>query len=581
MASLVTSVEASAGPADVSIEPWGSNVLLVEDNPGDARLVEHMLGDARDAFHVHHVRRLEEAMDALQTQEFSLVLLDLSLPDGLGLETVKEVLGAAPSAPIVVLTGHSDQSLALEALQAGAQDYLTKGAVDDAGLLRSMRYAIERKRSETRLAYLAHHDQLTGLVNRTLFKERLERALARSRRNGQPVACLFLDLDRFKQINDNLGHEVGDQLLVEVAKRIRGCVRSWETVARLGGDEFVVLLEGLEHPEAAELVAQRIIAAMSAPVKLGSAERRVSTSIGIALSSPDDDLDQILERADAAMYQAKRAGRDTYALAAPGQADEGGLQAEEIERALDKNELELFYQPKLELGTGRVTGVEALLRWHHPRRGDLAPSDLLPLLEGTGRMVPVGDWVLRRACRQARPWTQGAGFRLSVNVAPEQFDQEGLAAAVADVLAETGFPPGALELEVTEDVLLRDVGRSRAVLAQLRSLGVRIALDDFNARSSLTDLAEFPLDIIKLDRSLIEDLSEAPAQRAIVAAVTNLAKNLNVETVAEGVETAAEKVSLRKLGCDAIQGYQVCQPMDAAGLTVWLALREAELESER
>lgn len=559
------------------LEPWGSTILLVEDNPGDAKLVERMLRRAPDDFHVHHVRRLDEAIDALTSQEFSVVLLDLSLPDGLGLENVSEITEADPRAPIVVLTGLEDQAVALEALKAGAQDFLTKGLIDDRGLLRSMRYAIERKRSETRLAYLAHHDQLTGLANRVRFRERLSRALVRAERSEQAVAVLFLDLDRFKQINDTLGHEVGDQLLVQVAERLRRAVRSFETVARLGGDEFVVVLEDIVGPQPAEVVARRILTAMEPPFRLGAADRRVSTSIGVAVSESGEALDRLLERADEAMYRAKRAGRNTYAISAPG-GEPGILSAEEVERALDNNELELLYQPKLDLGSNRVAGVEGLLRWHHPKRGELAPQDLLPLLESTGLMVAVGDWVLRRACLQARRWTAGghAPFRLAVNVAQAQFDQEGLTSTVADVLLETGFPAERLELEVTEEVLLRNVERSREVLSNLRRLGVRIALDDFNARSSLTDLAQFPLDIIKLDRSLVSNIAEAPAQRAIVAAVVNLAKNLGVETVAEGVETVVEQASLRQLGCTGVQGFLVCGPMDAVSLTVWLASYEAE-----
>lgn len=561
--------------SDDGIEPWGSNVLLVEDNPGDARLVARMLGRTQAELHIHHVRRLDEAVDALQTQEFSIVLLDLSLPDGLGLETLKEVTGAAPQAPVVVLTGMDEERVALEALQAGAQDFLTKGGIDDQHLLRSIRFAIERKRSETRLAYLAHHDPLTGLVNRASFRERLERALRRAEKTGTPSALLFLDLDRFKQINDTLGHEVGDQLLVQVAQRLRASVRGFETVARLGGDEFVVVLEQIDDVEAAASVAQCILQAMSTPFVLGVGERKVSTSIGVALSNPGDDVDELLERADEAMYRAKRAGRDTYAVSHAGQPDHNGLAAE-LERALERNELELLYQPKLDLTTGLVSGCEALLRWHHPVQGSLTASELLPQLGGVGLMVPVGDWVLRRACRQARRWGRAREFRLAVNVAAEQFDQEGLAATVSDVLSDTGFPARCLELEVTESVILRDVARSREVLASLRSLGVRIALDDFNARSSLTDLAQFPLDLIKLDRSLVSKLSQTPAKRAIVSAVVNLARGLNIETVAEGVEKNVEKATARQLGCDAIQGYLVCNPLDAVGFTVWLSASEAE-----
>lgn len=592
----------SAAPSH-SAEPWGSNVLLVEDNPGDAKLVERMLGRAQDAYHVHHVRRLDEAVDALQTQDFSLVLLDLSLPDGGGLETVREVNGAAPSAPIVVLSGLADQTVALEALQAGAQDFLTKGGVGESELLRSMRFAMERKRAETRLTYLAHHDQLTGLVNRASLRERLGRALNRAERGERRVALLFMDLDRFKQINDTFGHEVGDRLLLDFAHRLRSCARPGDTMGRLGGDEFALVVENVETGEAAEEVARAILHALKDPFALGAVTQRVTTSIGIAISTPGDDVETLLERADEAMYRAKRAGRGTYSLSEPG-GRAGTFTADEVEQALDGNQLELLYQPKLDLTSGRVMGVEAFIRWNHPRRGELSPTALIPLLQDTGLMVPVGDWILRRACQQARRWgparrwadldrdptmdvgspgfrpprpPDGVAFRLAVNIAQEQFDQEGLGDAVADVLAQTGFPAESLELEVTEEVILRNVVRSREVLGHLRSLGVRISLDDFNARSSLTDLTQFPLDIIKLDRTLISELEKAPARRAIISAVVNLAANLGIETVAEGVETPAEAACVRSLGCGAIQGYYLCGPMDAVGFTVWLAGHEADV----
>ncbi len=565
-------------PDELQMDPWGSTILLVEDNPGDARLVEHMLRRASSGFHVTHVPRIAEALDSLHTQDFSVILLDLSLPDGDGIDNVKEILSAAPSAPIVVLTGLEDQGVAIGAVQAGAQDYLIKGKVEPQALVQSMRYAIERKRTESRLAYLAHHDQLTGLVNRGFFLERLKRALDRSQRTEQRVAVMFLDLDHFKQINDTLGHDAGDTLLKEVAERLRASVRSWETVARMGGDEFTIVLENVEGPEGAETVANRILQAMSKPFRLAGGFRPVSTSIGVALAEPDDTVEKLLEKADASMYRSKRAGRNTYAIYSEAPPNEGTARlAEDLEGALEREEFELLYQPKLDMATRRVEGVEALLRWHHPRRGEVSPSELLPLLEKTGLMVPVGDWVLREACSQGRKWLSHENhLSLAVNISKDQFEQEGLPAMVADVLNDTGFPPQLLELELTETLLLKDPQHSQQILSQLHSLGVKISLDDFGARSSLTDLTQFAIDVLKIDRDLVSNLNQDPAHRAIVAAVVGLGQSLGIETVAEGVENAAERNILEQIGCETLQGFHLCLPMRADGLTVWLASNEAD-----
>lgn len=564
--------------SDLDSGPPSGSVLVIEDNASDAEILAHLLCQSDGAPEVRHARSLGEGIQWLQREVHQAIFLDLHLPDGGGLEAVREVTAAAPSVPVIVLTGAADPKLELEAVKAGAQDFLRKSTLDELGLLRSMSFAVERKRSETRLAFLAHHDALTGLANRTLFDSRLRRALERGGRSGQPVALLFLDLDRFKQINDTLGHEVGDQLLVQVAERLRGAVRAFETVARLGGDEFVVVLENLDEARSAEAVAKRILATMEDPFSLGGARRRVSTSVGVAVSRPNESVEALMERADGAMYRAKRAGRSTYAI-----SDESPVPPitfDELERAIREQALGLVYQPRVDLSSRRVVGAEALLRWHHPRRGEIGPSELFPILEPSGLLVPVGDWVLAQACQQARRWAGPGRTRVAVNIAKEQLGREGLASTVEDALSQSGLQADCLELEVTEEAILADVAHSQEVLARLKSLGVKIALDDFSARSALTDLTEFPLDIIKLDRTLVSGIQESPARRAIAAGVINLSHNLGIETVAVGVESREEQRILRKLGCDAVQGYLVCGPMDPGGLTVWMANHEADLRED-
>ena len=561
----------------VAAEPWGSNVLLVEDNPGDARLVTRMLRRTSGDFHVHHVRRLDEAVGVLRCQEFSVVLLDLSLPDGLGSDAVKEVSGAAPGAPIVVLTGFQADDAAIEAIQAGAQDFLTKGGIDSSALIRSMRFAIERKRSETRLAYLAHHDPLTGLVNRACFNDRLDRALARAGRTAERVAVLYLDLDRFKAINDTLGHDMGDRLLIEVAARLRRSVRVFETVARLGGDEFVILLEGLSGPEPVEAVAKRVLSHMAAPVRLDGRPHRVSTSIGAALSQPGDRRDALLGRADEAMYRAKRSGRGTYALWSRLEESTAPIAAADVEEGLQTGAIHLVYQPRMDLGSLRVTGAEALIRWRDPQRGLLEPQQILPALAEAGLEARVGRWVVRQACRQGRRWASaGAGFRISVNLCATQLLDEGLVGTVAEALEAAELSGRSLELDIREEALALDAPRAAAVLGELRGLGVRVALDDFGPASSLEALARFALDSIKLDRSLVTRAVGSPEDADRAGQLITRARREGIEVVAEGVETPAEQAILRRLGCDAIQGRHLCGPMEPAGLTVWLAAREAD-----
>ena len=555
----------------LSSEPWGTNVLLVEDHRGDAQRLEQMLERVSSSFHIYHVHRRSEAMAVLQTQDFSAILLDLSLPDGAGLDLIREVASIAPKTAIVALTSSVNLHLALEALQAGAQDFLVKEAIEDSDLLRSVLFSVERKRTAMRLIYLAHYDALTGLSNRASFRDRVSVALTRE----EPCAVLFLDLDRFKHINDTLGHEAGDQLLVQFAERLKKCVGPQATVGRLGGDEFVVLVEAFEGRASVEAIARKILHSMTLEFDLGVGRRRMSTSIGVAVAEAGDSVDSILERADEAMYRAKKAGRDTFVVAASGKGS-GSPTPEELERALENHELELVYQPKLCLRSGQVVGAEALLRWNRPSE-TLQPSEVLPLLDKTGLSVAIGDWVLRHACQQAQRWrTSECSFRLAVNIAQEQFDRAGLVDTVADVLAETGFPPHCLELELTESVLLRDLERSRRLVSDLRSLGVRLALDDFSAQSSLKDLSSLPLDIIKLDRSLVAELSTSAEQKAIVSAVIHFSRGMGVEIVAEGVETADEQEVVGHLGCDTAQGFYVCGPMDCAGFTVWLATQEAD-----
>ena len=428
-----------------------------------------------------------------------------------------------------------------------------------------------QKALEARLAHQAFHDPLTDLPNRALFMDRLAQALARAARRGDGVAVLFLDLDRFKVVNDSLGHAAGDRLLVAVAGRLAAGLRPGDTASRLGGDEFTILLEGLDGPEDAAVIAERLGAALAAPVPLEGHAVHVTASVGIAFSAGGDaDADALLRRADAAMYRAKRRGRGHHERYCPGlDAGRGGRLAleGELRQALERGELRVHYQPQVDLATGRVAGLEALARWRHPARGLLAPGVFIPLAEETGLILPLGRWVLVEACRQARRWgARRGGARppvVSVNLSPRQFLQPGLADDVAGILRATGADPRALQLELTEGVLLEHTGATTATLEQLKTLGVGLAIDDFGTGyASLGYLRQFPLDTLKIDRSFVAAL-EGDDGAALVEAMVTLAHRLGLRTVAEGVETAAQADRLRALGCDLGQGWLFAKPSPA------------------
>ena len=431
----------------------------------------------------------------------------------------------------------------------------------------------DRKAAEARIHHLAHHDALTNLPNRTLLQDRLEQAILQSRRNRRHAAVLFIDLDRFKLINDTLGHDVGDGLLAQVAQRCLACVRDTDTVARQGGDEFVIVLPELEQAQDAAMVARKLVSELGKPYLLGVHELTVTASVGIAIY-PDDgrNASMLLRNADAAMYGAKSDGRNAYQFYSSelNTASLGELLLEnQLRGALNRGELLLYYQPKVSAASGRIDGAEALLRWHHPELGMLAPGRFVPAAEEAGLIVPIGEWVLRTACRQLRAWLD-AGIEpvsVAVNLSAQQFAHQDLVGLVESVLAETGLPAGLLELELTETMLMRDVDRATEVLSRLRALGVRLSIDDFGTGySSLAYLKRFEVDVLKIDRSFVHDIRSDGADGKIAAAVIALAHSLGQQVVAEGVETEYQRDYLARHRCDVFQGYLFGRPMPGEDL---------------
>jgi diguanylate cyclase (GGDEF)-like protein len=428
----------------------------------------------------------------------------------------------------------------------------------------------ELDRRQEELAFMATHDPLTGLPNRTLILDRLEQMLMRGRRNQSPVAALFIDLDNFKDINDTLGHRVGDQLLRAAAVRLEGVLREIDALGRFAGDEFVVVAEGMQLAAGPELIAERLLEALKQPFELEAAKGTrlvITASVGVAMGDRAKSADELLRDADIAMYRAKWEGKNRFVVFQSGMQDavQNRMALEmDLREAVDKEEFFLVYQPTFDLRRMTPTGMEALLRWHHPERGIMQPDDFVPLLEDTGLITEVGGWVVQEACRQAARW-QSAGHKvgIAVNVAPRQLEREEFVAELSEALDEAGLPPGELTIEITETAIMSTAEEMAVRLGKIKELGVRVAIDDFGTGySSLAYLQRFPVDALKIDRSFIARLREGREGETLIRTLIQLGESLSIETLAEGIEHARELSLLQKERCDAGQGFLFARPLE-------------------
>jgi diguanylate cyclase (GGDEF)-like protein/PAS domain S-box-containing protein len=476
---------------------------------------------------------------------------------------------------------HADGSYRI--VEAVAKNLLVDPAIE--GVVVNYRDVTERRSLEQQLRHQAFHDSLTGLPNRALFLDRLDHALARTRRGSPPIAVIFLDLDDFKAVNDSLGHGAGDELLVALAGRIRMSVREADTPARMGGDEFAILLEEAPTVDAARDAANRVLEAVRLPVRLQDHEVAVRASVGIAMySSPDQTAEELLRNADISMYSAKAQGKDRLVVYESSVHDAaiGRLQLRtDLQLALERDEFALVYQPLVDLETTEVLGVEALLRWRHPRRGLIGPSEFIPIAEDSGLIIPIGRWVLQQACQRAATWRSardGKGLELSINLSGRQIEHPDIVSEVRAALEDSGLDPHRLTLEITESVLMHDIEATITTLQALRELGVRLAIDDFGTGySSLSYLRRLPVDVLKIDRSFVSVVDAGPDEAALVRSIVALGNSLRLETVAEGIEEPGQLAELRSLGTKLGQGYFFAKPLDPDGITELVGLRTKQL----
>ncbi len=667
-------------------------ILIIDDDNVDRMTVRRACKSAGLNIEATEAQDGRVGLELLQTQVFDCALLDYLLPESDGLTILRAARAAGVNTPIIMLTGHGDERLAVEMMRAGANDYLPKGNISPESLAHSLRHTMrlhqaeqeriaaeqrlqdsnrritdilesisdaffavnndwqvtyinreaerllqaqrhdvldrnllarlphlapwfhetltkamslktphtaegfdnqsglwlethsypgregvsayfrdisERKRTEERLSFLANYDALTDLPNRALLRDRLTQALARLPWQNRVLGVLFCDLDRFKIINDTLGHNVGDHLLKEMARRLQECVRSGDTVARLGGDEFVVLLTDMASTEGVGAIAHKIIESLGQPLHLEGQEIYVTASIGISLYPTDStDPDTLLKQADVAMYRAKELGKNGYQFYSPmmdaKHTQRLGLESA-MRHALARQEFRVYYQPLVDLASGRIIGAEALIRWQHPTLGMIMPLDFLPLAEETGLIIPIGNWVLHTACVQARVWAaSGHPVRMAVNLSNRQYRQDDLLGVIRNILENTGLAPTSLEIELTEEIVMRNMKHSEALLENIRAMGVTLAIDDFGTGySSLGHLRRFPTQTVKVDRSFITDLPGNVDAAAITEAIISMAHKLKREVIAEGVETEAQRAFLQEQGCDVMQGYLFSPPVPA------------------
>lgn len=560
-----------------------ARILIIDDES----LIRNILSDIlSENYDCTSVGSAEEALEILEREKFQLVLSDINMGGMSGIEMIPQVHNYSPETVVMMLSAEQTIDSAIEAMRVGAFDYIRKPfdvehveafvtrALEHYALLQSKTQhdnhleELISKRTE-QLNYLAYHDSLTGLPNRDLFEIRMKQAISTGRRNGQILGVLFLSLDSFKKLQDTLGYSAGYDLLRQVSARLKQCVGESAIVARFDGDEFAVLLRHAENKQAVVEIIEKIIEAMKLPFLIESHEIFTTLSIGVSIFPADGaDVQTLLKNTSVALSHVREQEGDGY-LFFTADMNEKALRRLSMEsslrRAIERDEFEVYYQPKLQIGSEQIVGMEALLRWQNPETGMVAPGEFIPLAEETGLIMPIGEWILRTACAQGKSWQdEGFDLHLSVNLSARQFQQKNLLETINKIIVETGFDSHCLELEVTESSIMKNAEVAVSILKELKETGIKISIDDFGTGySSLGYLKKLPIDVLKIDKSFVQDIVADPDDMALVMTIITLAHNLRLKVVAEGVETDEQLKFLQLLMCDEWQGYLYSKPVSA------------------
>ncbi len=547
-------------------------LLLIDDDEEEFFILKKLLAKINHTqYDLKWIADFDDGLVEILKKDCDAYLVDYQLGEKDGLKLIRSAIKSGCNLPLILLTGHGSRKVDLAAMEAGATDYLIKNELNSLLLERTIRYAIEHKESEESLVHMVRHDHLTDLANRYYFEETLNKSISIAKRENWHLALLYLDLDKFKDINDTLGHNVGDLLLIAVSKRLHRCIREADTIARFGGDEFGVILTRIRHPYNAALVAKSLIQTLKKPFILNDNEVFVGVSIGIAIyPNAGENAKDLIRHSDLAMYSAKRKGSNSYQFYTPklqSMVEQRVSLEHKLHNALKNNEFYLCYQPQIDIVSNRIVGLEALMRWHNDEIGNVEPVNFIPMLEESGQILEVGEWILRTACQQYTEWGNNS-LRLAINISAHQVFNPSFIDQISALMKD--FPPlvGHLELEITESVMIQDLEDAISKFLQLSDLGVSIAIDDFGTGySSLMSLKKFPVRAIKIDRSFIKDINIDDDNTIIVRSTILLAHSLNLHIIAEGVETKEQLTFLEEHHCDQYQGYYFSKPVKADVIT--------------
>ena len=554
-------------------------LLHIEDNASDIQLFEYMLAQNKSAeYNITACSSLQDALNMLTSKHFDIALLDLNLSDSSGTSTIELLRKDHPNLPIIVLTDSHDDTTVQQIIRCGAQDYIHKNDFDNQVISRIIRYSIDRKHAENKLEYLAQYDALTGLVNRAVLVDRLDRSMIRNHRYSCQVVVMMLDLDNFKNINDTLGHDIGDRLLIKVAKRLKSCIRKVDTVSRLGGDEFTFLFENSQDDNCnIQTIAGKILQSLSQPFNIDGNTVFTSGSIGIATASEFGnkiDGTELLKNADMAMYRSKKSGGNRHSFFTKDLQISAQIRTNieaNLREALHKKQLFLMYQPQIDIETKTICGIEALIRWQHPQHGVLEPSDFLSILEETGLIVLATEWVIEEALSQWKQWREANVISketsIAINLSPKLMRHPRIHEKLNTTVKQLNIPTGLIDLEFTENIFIDSTTQNINLFKNLKKSGFTLSIDDFGTGySSLRYLKNFDIDCIKLDRSFIKDILTSKKDAAITSVIVDLGKKLDINVIAEGVDDEKKLALLKSFGCRIIQGFLFSKPLTSENL---------------